>query len=269
MLAICRGPIQRVAKSAYTVVIACLFTGLFLGMQYQPVMAANIAPQNQPDRKPGVRFNQNDTGICRVEPGWIEATIIVSLPEGTKARLQAAYHVVQPVRSDIQYIDAGIVQNGDRYTFSSYWPGIQHGNKVVEIHWGAALLDLQTDRPIGTAGLDYFWYPYICEPYAQPEPTLTPVITPTPVPTRQPAVNPSPTRTNRLEPISPPLPGEPAQESSLPTLAPPLNRSEDRFVVLPLTGADLHRGAQLHFFLYMGVVAIGLGCCWRSLNNRR
>jgi hypothetical protein len=42
----------------------------------------------------------------------------------------------------------------------------------VEIHFGAALLDVETGNPLGAFGsLDYFWYPYICLP-----PTPTPVV---------------------------------------------------------------------------------------------
>jgi hypothetical protein len=113
-----------------------------------------------------------DTGICQYEAGEIEATIVVTLPEGMTARLQAEFHVVKPEKTPHHYIDAGIVKNGDTFTYKGTWPGIYPGDEVVEIHFGAALLDVETGNPLGAFGsLDYFWYPYICLP-----PTPTPVV---------------------------------------------------------------------------------------------
>jgi hypothetical protein len=138
----------------------------------EPTSQPTILPTEKPSVKPKVEFTDQNTGICQYEPGDISATIVVTLPEGMTARLQAEYHVVHPVRTAHYYIDAGIVQNGDTFTYSGLWPGIQPGDKVVEIHFGAALLDVDTGNPLGAfASLDYFWYPYICSP-----PTPTPTV---------------------------------------------------------------------------------------------
>jgi hypothetical protein len=121
---------------------------------------------------PFIKFTAADTGICQYEPGEISATIVVTLPDGMIARLQAEYHIVHPDRTDHHYIDAGIVSNGDTFTYQGYWPGINPEDEIVEIHFGAALLDAVTGNPLEVTGsLDYFWYPYIC-----PAPTPTPAI---------------------------------------------------------------------------------------------
>jgi hypothetical protein len=248
--------IDRVAKGVYTVGFTLLLAGLMFSLNNQPVQAARVAPENQPDRKPGLRFDQEDTGICRIDSGWIEATVFVTLPEGVIARLQVAHHVVRPHKTDITYIDAGVVRNGDSYTFNAYWPGIQRGDKFVEIHWGAGLLDIQKGHLIETAGLDYFWYPYICKPFDEVEPTKIPQVTPTilPIPTDQPGFKPAPTK-KVVVVITP------SEQSRLPTLSPPIHPGEDIFAVLPETGTDFQAEARVTFLVYMGIILVGLGCC--------
>lgn len=141
----------------------------------EPTSTPTAEPTAQPTATPGIQpkveFTAQDTGICEYDAMEITVTIVVTLPEGMTARLQAEYHIVHPVRTPHYYIDAGIVEDGDTFTYSGYWPGIQPGDDVVEIHFGAALLDVETLIPLGvTDSLDYFWYPWIC-----PAPTPTPV----------------------------------------------------------------------------------------------
>jgi hypothetical protein len=219
-----------------------LLAGFATAVMFQPAFAAQGGPDNLSDRITGVRFHTGDTGICQVEPGWIEATVFVTLPDGVSARLQLAHHVVKPHKTDIKYSDGGIVKHGDTYTFSAYWPGIQRGDKSVEIHWGAALLDIHSGSLLNTTGLDFFWYPYICNPYES-----TPAIT----------VSPTITRTASIQP--PRKTTIPDQENQLPTLAPPFNRSEDRYAVLPVSGADLQHQLISKFILSVIVMLIGVG----------
>jgi hypothetical protein len=219
-----------------------LLAGFAVAVIFQPAFAAQVGQDNFTEQRTGVRFHTGDTGFCQVEPGWIEATVFVTLPDGVSARLQLAHHVVRPHKTDIKYSDGGIVRHGDSYTFSAYWPGIQRGDKSVEIHWGAALLDIDSGSLLNTAGLDFFWYPYICNPYES-----------------IPAVTPSPTIT-RTASIQPPRKTAiPDRENQLPTLAPPLNRSEDRYAVLPVSGADLQRQLIGKFILSIIVMLIGTG----------
>jgi hypothetical protein len=219
-----------------------LLAGFAAAVIFQPAFAAQGGQDNLSDRRTGVGFHTGDTGICQVEPGWIEATVIVTLPEGASARLQLAHHVVKPHRTDITYSDGGIVKHGDSYTFSAYWPGIQRGDKSVEIHWGAALLDIDSGHLLTTAGLDFFWYPYICNPY-EPTPSVT--------------ASPTLTKTASIQPTRKTV--VPGQENQLPTLAPPLNRSEDRYAVLPISGADLQGQLISKFILSVVVMLIGIG----------
>jgi hypothetical protein len=69
MVVVWREIIDRAAKSVCNVGFTLLLTGLIFFSSIEPVQAMQIAPENQINRKPGVRFNQKDTGICRAEPG--------------------------------------------------------------------------------------------------------------------------------------------------------------------------------------------------------
>lgn len=248
MCAIGWGSLHCIIKSGCGVgFIVFMIVGLALSINNVSVEAVKASPTELPVRKPGLYFNQQDTGICRKDSGWLEATVKVSLPEGTSAYLQASYHIIHPYESDATYIDGGVVRNGDSYTFRAYWPGIKPGDKMVEIHWGAALLDIDSKHPVQTAGLDYFWYPYICQINEDSEPPKPPYATADPTF--------KPTKT----PVGPNLPTNiPGKSDPLPTLAPPLNRSQDRYVVLPETGGGYSEKSTIHFFVYNAVLLVGL-----------
>jgi choice-of-anchor A domain-containing protein len=158
-----------------------------------------------------VRFEAQDTPLCVYEPRWMTVEGSVTLkPAGRVARLQVAWYVVHPadVSTDTEYLDLGLVRDGDRFSAQIYWPGIRPGDTVVENHVGAILLDAETGNPISRgASLDYYWYPWFC-PAPTPTPTMTsvpPTATPVP-PTATPTATPAPTATptNTPEPTATP-----------------------------------------------------------------
>ncbi|MBN1325772.1 hypothetical protein JW977_02210 [Candidatus Falkowbacteria bacterium] len=118
--------------------------------------------------QPNVIFNDSDRPICKIEAGTITVMGSVVLPEGQSARLQLSYYIVHPddKRTDPIYLDKGIVNNNDTFSVDIPWPGVRPGERVVEIHIGAMLLDIQSGNPIMSAGasLDYYWYPWVCPP---------------------------------------------------------------------------------------------------------
>ena len=119
-----------------------------------------------------VSFTASDQSLCQFEDGWIDATVIVSLPEGITAKLVTSWYVVHPKELNPggpseKHYSSFQVQDGDSNTFAAWWPGVRLGDDVVEIHWGAALV--YDGEVIDTASLDYYWYDWVCQP-----PTLTP-----------------------------------------------------------------------------------------------
>jgi hypothetical protein len=166
-----------------------------------------------------VEFDQADYLFCQIEPGWVQASGTVFLPKGVSAKLQLAWWIVEPkdLRTEQVYIDAGVVEDGHRFSFEAWWPGIRPGDSLVEIHWGAALLDSQSGNPIGrNDGLDAYWRTGHC--------TVTPV-PPTPTPTETPPTEPTPGPTKTPEPTpieteTPRTPTETSESTSTPILVP-------------------------------------------------
>lgn len=131
----------------------------------------------QPSKRGSVSFNVGDTGICEFQPLPITVTVSVSLPAGVSARLQTDAYVVQPedLRTPHNY-EFHNVQNGDSVDVTFEWPGVRPGDSVVEIHFGAVLLDENGDIISNSAGLDYFWNSYVCSPPVAPTPTPVPLL---------------------------------------------------------------------------------------------
>jgi hypothetical protein len=129
---------------------------------------------------------ETDTPICEPDPATIEATVQVVLPEDVTARLQVNWYVVEPpdLRTDIEYIEAGLVTDGDSYSWQAQWPGIRATDNIVEVLFGAALIDPDTDEILATATVDIYWYPWVCPVVG--EPTVTGTVTPTPTGTLTP-----------------------------------------------------------------------------------
>jgi hypothetical protein len=120
-------------------------------------------------------FTQEDYSICQFVAGPLNATIVVSLPEGVTGRLTTEFRVVNPPNKATgpEYRGYDVV-NGDRITVEGYWPGVDAGDFVVEIHFGARLSyrDSGIDHELDTDGLDVYWYDWVCK--STPTPTPTP-----------------------------------------------------------------------------------------------
>jgi hypothetical protein len=142
---------------------------------------------------------ETDIPICEPDPATLEATVQVVLPEGVTARLQVNWYVVEPqdLRTEIEYIEAGLVNDGDSYTWQAQWPGIRETDTIVEVLFGAALIDPDTNQILATATVDVYWYPWVCPVVG--EPTVTGTVTPTPTGTLTPDTD-TPTPTGTLTP---------------------------------------------------------------------
>ncbi len=169
----------------------------------------------------GLRFTNSDTALCQHEAGWIDATLIVSLPEGATARLQSTWQILEPAehRTEKTYINGGQVKNGDRFSYQVYWPGISPGDEMVEIHLGGALLNITSGNALTTTGLDYYWYDWVCQaaPSQTPLPTSTPTSQPTQTST---ATQPIPTET-RIRPTRTRIPATETPDAPTATFVPP------------------------------------------------
>ncbi len=174
--------------------------------QQQPVVnaPAAVSPDQlnlPPDAPAAIAFTDRDSALCLLDPTDISVTVDYHLPTGQSARLQVTYYIVHPGPTPIQYIDAGVVSGDGSFTYSGLWPGVQPSDPVVEIHFGAALLNVNNGNTIVTTGLDYYWYPWVCPP---PTPTLTPTATATATATFTPTATftftPTPTDTATFTP---------------------------------------------------------------------
>lgn len=115
---------------------------------------------------PQIIFDQSNQSICKLDSGTISISGKVILPKNQSARLQLSYYTVWPAdeRTNITYVDKGLVSDGATFSLSVPWPGVRINEKLVEIHIGGMLLDSQTGNPLMTNGasLDYYWYPWVC-----------------------------------------------------------------------------------------------------------
>ena len=129
----------------------------------------------------------NDYAICEYEPQWLPASGSVTIvPEDAKAYLQTTWRVVQPQDPSIcppsvpncletQYFSE-LITGDTEFAIPAWWPGIRPTDEVVEIHYGANILD-EDHNPIHDGiGLDLYWYPWFCPPPGEstPTPTATP-----------------------------------------------------------------------------------------------
>jgi hypothetical protein len=115
---------------------------------------------------PDVIFDSEDTALCKLDEGTLTVTGKVVLPINQTATLQLSYYVVWPEdkRTEITYVNKGVVSNGDTFSIVTPWPGVRKGEVRVETHIGGMLLDIVTGNPLmaNGASLDYYWYPWVC-----------------------------------------------------------------------------------------------------------
>ena len=190
----------------------------------EPAAPANPGFVLQQGPLPEVFFLEQDQSICQFTPLELTVNAFYYLPAGMSARLQLTYYIVNPVRTPTTYIDGGVVSGEGIYTYSGLWPGVQPGDEVVEIHFGANLLDIETGEgivdPVGS--LDYYWYPWVCEfptdtPTPTPTFTFTPTFTPTFTSTFTATFTPTFTPTNTDVPTSTFTPTFTATNTNVPT----------------------------------------------------
>ncbi|GAP07314.1 hypothetical protein ATHL_02185, partial [Anaerolinea thermolimosa] len=159
-----------------------------------------VVIQVEPNDPPFVLFDDPDYSICQLDPIDITVSGTYHLQPGQSAYVQWHFYVVNPgpPPQSFDYILLGPFQGDGTFSATGRWPGVQPGNTVVEIHFGAALIDAVTMNPIGTNdGLDIYWYPWVCTaPTASPTPTNTPTFTATPTETNTPTLTATPTETN-------------------------------------------------------------------------
>jgi hypothetical protein len=133
---------------------------------------------------PSVSFNKPDTAVCQ-QTCWNPqiSAVVAGLNPGQTVNLQLTYHIVNPtfLATDTVYRSKDNVGNGEYpitpqlFGVQCLWPGIPSkwvppdtpdANKIVEIHFGANLLDPQTNNcitnPCTTGGQDYYWYTWVC-----------------------------------------------------------------------------------------------------------
>lgn len=143
----------------------------------------------EPWDPPFVVYDSPDYSICQYEPGPITVTGTYHLQPGQTAYIQWTFYEVNPgPPPDVfDYNFIGPVTGDGTFSVTGQWPGVNPGDPVVEIHFGAALIEATTGNPIGTNdGLDIYWYPFVCPP---------PTITPTPTNTATFTLTPSATAT--------------------------------------------------------------------------
>ncbi len=113
-------------------------------------------------------FYASDSAICLYDAqeitveGWVDLS-----PELTVARVQTTWRIVHP--QDNPYGTATHyasiwVTGDDTFSITGMWPGIKTGDEKVEIHFGANVLNANGNPIHNGIGLDYYWYPWVCDP---------------------------------------------------------------------------------------------------------
>lgn len=117
-----------------------------------------------------------DSAICLTQPQWITITGSVSLnpSNNVAAFLQTTWRVVHPNPvincppgagncNDEHYVTIPITKD-TTFTITAWWPGIQPGDQIVEIHYGLNVLDCNGNPVQNGIGRDLYWYPWVCNP---------------------------------------------------------------------------------------------------------
>jgi hypothetical protein len=131
---------------------------------------------------PSVHFTQPDTAVCQ-RTCWNPqiSAVVAGLDPDQTINLQLTWQIINPAFLANEKVYSGYdnVGNGEYpltpalFGVQCLWPGIPavwvppntpDDQKVVEIHFGANLLDTGTGNPLpdATGGQDYYWYPWFC-----------------------------------------------------------------------------------------------------------
>lgn len=118
-----------------------------------------------------------DSAICLYEPQWITITGSVQLtPNPSTAKLQTTWRIVHPnnPETDNSTHYASVWITGDTtFTITAWWPGITSQDSLVEIHFGANILDCDGNPIHDGIGRDLYWYPWVCNPPVDDEADLS------------------------------------------------------------------------------------------------
>lgn len=118
-----------------------------------------------------------DSAICLYEPQWITITGSVQLtPNPSIAKLQTTWRIVHPNddETDNSTHYASVWITGDTtFTITAWWPGITAQDSVVELHFGANILDCDGNPIHNGIGRDLYWYPWVCNPPEDEEADLS------------------------------------------------------------------------------------------------
>ncbi|MBU2491897.1 MAG: choice-of-anchor A family protein [Bacteroidetes bacterium] len=118
-----------------------------------------------------------DSAICFYEPQWITITGSVQLtPNPSIAKLQTTWRIVHPDdnETDNSTHYASVWITGDTtFTITAWWPGIKSTDTVVELHFGANILDCDGNPIHNGIGRDLYWYPWVCNPPVDDEADLS------------------------------------------------------------------------------------------------
>lgn len=116
-------------------------------------------------------FDGPDSAICEYDAKEITVSGSVQLtPGNAKARLQMAWRIVYPNRPDVDnstHYSSVWITGDTTFTITADWPGITAQDSVVEIHYGANILDCSGNPIHNGIGRDLYWYPWVCD---APEP---------------------------------------------------------------------------------------------------
>ena len=115
-----------------------------------------------------------DEAVCIREPQWITVTGVVTLtPPNSSAYLQTTWRVVHPADAACppeaqpcaeEHYSTRQITGTTTFTIRAWWPGIRAHDELVEIHYGANILDERGNPIHDGIGKDIYWYPWVCPP---------------------------------------------------------------------------------------------------------
>ncbi|MDP4172422.1 MAG: choice-of-anchor A family protein [Bacteroidota bacterium] len=109
-----------------------------------------------------------DSAICQQDAKWIPVNAAVHLtPNPSAAYLQTSWRIVKPddgsVDNSTHYSSVPITKDTS-FSINAFWPGIRPDDKIVEIHYGINVLDINGNPIKNGVGRDLYWNPDVCPP---------------------------------------------------------------------------------------------------------